>query len=309
MRKLILLALVAVLALPAYAARRVSVEQLEQTLTATIAVRIWRTPTWCAMISALELSERLTDATLNRFAARFALSPRMSLALQLLADQSAFLDPPAGELPATAPPDTAAQQHMMDAARGYAVQTLPHLPNFFATRTTHRFDNSPQVLEKGGWAVRAGLHPLGSVSRQITYRDGQEIQDTTQPSGAAQPQQEIGLHSWGEFGPALTVVMTDTAKGTVTFNHWEQTPAGLAAVYHYSVPRAASHYGVTFCCIAEEQPGEVNSTGGGRGRSDGQMINPLQPVVSHAFRETPGYHGSLVHRSRHRSHPAHHAGS
>ncbi|MGO9775978.1 MAG: VWA domain-containing protein [Terracidiphilus sp.] len=292
MRKLILLALVTVLALPAYAARRVTVEQLEQTLTVTIAEHM-ADADMVRQIGALELSERLTDATLNRFAARFALSPRMALALQLLADQSAFLDPPAGELPATAPPDTAAQQQMMDAARGYAVQTLPHLPNFFATRTTHRFDNSPQVLEKGGWAVRAGLHPLGSVSRQITYRDGQEIQDTTQPSGAAQPQQEIGLHSWGEFGPALTVVMTDTAKGTVTFNHWEQTPAGLAAVYRYSVPRAASHYGVTFCCIAEEQPGGVNSTGGGRGRSDGQMINQLQPVVSHAFRETPGYHGSL----------------
>jgi VWFA-related protein len=293
-RRLILLALVAVLALPAYAVRRVTVEQLEQTLTAAIAAHI-ADADMVRQIGALELSERLTDAALNRFAARFTLSPRAALALQLLADQSAFLDPPASELPATAPPDAAAQQRMMDAARGYVVQTLPRLPNFFATRTTHRFDNSPQVLEKGGWAVRAGLHPLGSVSRQITYRDGQEIQDTTQPaaSGAAQPQQEIGLHSWGEFGPALTVVMTDSAKGTVTFNHWEQTPAGLAAVYRYAVPRAASHYGVTFCCVVEEKPGGVSSTRGGRGRSGGQLIALPQQVVSHAFRETPGYHGSL----------------
>jgi VWFA-related protein len=292
---LILLVLVAVLALPAYAARRVTVDQLEQALSAAIAEHA-ADADMVRQLGALELSERLTDAALNRFAARFTLSPRVALALQLLADQSAFLDPPAGELPATAPPDAAAQQRMVDAARGYVVQTLPHLPNFFATRTTRRFDNSPQVLEKGGWAVRAGLQPLGLSSRQITYHDGQEIQDTTQPaaSGAPLPQQEIGLHSWGEFGPALTVVMTDTAKGTVTFNHWEQTPAGLAAVYHYSVPRAASHYGVTFCCVVEVQPGGVSSTGGGRGRSGGQMINLPQPVVSHAFRETPGYHGSLA---------------
>jgi len=294
-RRLIFLALVAALALPAYAARRVTVEQLEQTLTAAVGAHT-ADADMVRQIGALELSERLTDAALNRFAAHFTLSPRAALALQLLADQSVFLDPPARELPATAPPDAAAQQRMMDATRGYVVQTLPHLPNFFATRTTRRFDNSPQVLEKGGWAVRSGLQPLGSVSRQITYRDGQEIQDTTQPaaSGAAQPQQEIGLHSWGEFGPALTVVMADTAKGTVTFNHWEQTPAGLAAVYRYSVPRAASHYGVTYCCVVEEQPGGVSSTGGGRGRSGGQMMNRLQPVVSHAFRETPGYHGSLA---------------
>ena len=287
-----MLALVAVLALPASAAKRVTVGQLEQLLATASAAHALDAEI-VRQIGDLELSERLTDAALNRFAARFTLSPRATMALQLLSDQSAFLDPPASELPATAPPDAAAQQRMMDAARGYVVQTLPRLPNFFAIRTTHRFDNSPQVMEKGGWAVHAGLHPLGSVSRQITYRDGQEIQDSTQPaaSSAAQPQQEIGLHSWGEFGPALTVVMTDTAKGTVTFNHWEQTPAGLAAVYRYSVPRAASHYGVTFCCVVEEQPGGVSSTEGGR--SGGQMINQLQPVASHAFRETPGYHGSL----------------
>ena len=289
-----MLALVAVLALPAYAARRVSVEQLEQTLTAAISTHT-ADADMVRQIGALELSERLTDATLNRFAARFTLSPRVAHALQLLADQSAFLDPPASELPATAPPDAAAQQHMMDMARGFAVMILPHLPNFFATRVTQRFDNSPQVLEKGGWAVREGLHQVGTTSQEITYREGHEILDSNASAAASapKPQLELGLHSWGEFGPALIVVLADTAKGTVTFSHWEQTPAGLAAVYHYSVPRAASHYGVTFCCVMEEQPGGVGSTGGGRGRSDGQMINPLQPVVSHAFRETPGYHGSL----------------
>ena len=289
-----MLALVAVMALTAYAARRVTVEQLEQTLTAAIAAHT-ADAEMVRQIGALELSERLTDATLNRFAARFTLSPRVALALQLLADQSAFLDPPASELPATAPPDAAAQQRMMDMARGFAVVILPHLPNFFATRTTHRFDNSPQVLEKGGWAVRDGLHLVGTTNQEITYREGHEIQDSNSSAaaGVPRPQLELGLRSWGEFGPALTVVLADTAKGTVTFNHWEQTPAGLAAVYRYSVPRAASHYGVTFCCVAGEQPGGVSSTGGGRGRSGGQIINPLQPVDLHTFRETPGYHGSL----------------
>jgi VWFA-related protein len=291
---LILLALVAVLALPAYAARRVTVEQLKQTLATAITAHT-ADADMVRQIGALELSERLTEAALNRFAARFTLSPRAALALQLLADQSAFLDPPASELPATAPPDAAEQQRMMDMARGFAVVILPHLPNFFATRATLHFDNSPQVLESGGWAVRNGLHQVGTTSQEITYREGHEILDSSSPAaaGALKPQLELGLRSWGEFGPALTVVLADAAKGTVTFSHWEQTANGLAAVYRYMVPRAASHYGVTFCCVAGEQPGGVSSTGGGRGRSDGQLINPLQPVDSHTFRETPGYHGSL----------------
>lgn len=290
-----MLALVAVLALPASAAKRVTVEQLEQTLSAAIAAH--RTDAeMLRQISELELTERLTDATLNRFAARFTLTPRALLALELLADQSAFLDPPASELPATAPPDAAAQQRMMDMARGFAVVTLPHLPNFFATRATQRFDNSPQVLEKGGWAVRDGLHQVGTASQEITYREGHEILDSnaSTAAGAPKPQLELGLRSWGEFGPALTVVLADTAKGTVTFSHWEQTANGLAAVYHYTVPRAASHYGVTFCCVMEGQPGGVSSTGGGRGRSGGGMgILPVTQTVQ-PFRETPGYHGSLA---------------
>jgi VWFA-related protein len=291
---LILLALVAVLALPAYAAKRVTVEQLEQTLSAAIAAHAADAEI-VRQIGDLELSERLTETTLDRFTARFTLTPRASLALELLADQSAFLDPPVAELPATAPPDAATQQRMMDMARGFAVVILPHLPNFFATRATQRFDNSPQVLEKGGWAVRDGLHQVGTASQEITYREGHEILDSNSSAAASapKPQLELGLRSWGEFGPALTVVLADTAKGTVTFSHWEQTTNGLAAVYHYTVPRAASHYGVTYCCVITQKIG-VSAGSGGRGRSGGGIAYLPETQTAQPFRETPGYHGSLA---------------
>jgi VWFA-related protein len=291
---LILLALVAALALPANAAKRVTVEQLEQ-LLATASAAHRPDAEMLSQISELELTERLTDATLNRFTARFTLTPRALLALELLADQSAFLDPPSAELPATAPPDAAAQQRMMDMARGFAVVTLPHLPNFFATRATQRFDNSPQVLEKGGWAVRDGLHQVGTTSQEITYREGHEILDSnaSAAAGAPKPQLELGLRSWGEFGPALTVVLADTAKGTVTFSHWEQTANGLAAVYHYTVPRAASHYGVTYCCVLTQKIG-VSAGSGDRGRPGGGISFLPVTETAQPFRETPGYHGSLA---------------
>ena len=284
----------AVLALPAYAAKRVTVEQLEQTLSAAIAAHAADAEI-VRQIGDLELSERLTETTLDRFTARFTLTPRASLALELLADQSAFLDPPVAELPATAPPDAATQQRMMDMARGFAVVILPHLPNFFATRATQRFDNSPQVLEKGGWAVRDGLHQVGTASQEITYREGHEILDSNSSAAASapKPQLELGLRSWGEFGPALTVVLADTAKGTVTFSHWEQTTNGLAAVYHYTVPRAASHYGVTYCCVITQKIG-VSAGSGGRGRSGGGIAYLPETQTAQPFRETPGYHGSLA---------------
>jgi len=43
----------------------------------------------------------------------------------------------------------------------------------------------------------------------------------------------------------------------VTFSHWEQTPAGLAAVYRYSVPKAASHYTVNYCCYRQQDSAQT----------------------------------------------------
>jgi len=298
MRRLILLAALAATALTAHAARRMTVAQLEQALSADTAAHHPDAEV-ARHIGEMQLSERLTETTLDRFAKSLALGPRTALALQLVADQSAFLDPPANELPATGFPDAVTQARMMDAARGYVIQTAPHLPDFFATRSTNRFDDGPQVLEKGSWAVRAGLHLSGSSSRQITFRDGKEIQDTAPTAVAAQPgapqaSQELGLRTWGEFGPEMSIILSDTAKGKVTFSHWEQTPAGLAAVYRYSVPKPASHYAVDYCCVLEggrTEPPPVSYGTRGRGSQASDYV-PTS-VKSHAFSETPGYHGSL----------------
>jgi VWFA-related protein len=291
MRKLVLLALVGVLATTAEAARRTSVAQLEETLAAATAEH--RPDADIArQISGMELSERLTAATLDRLAARLPLQPRTALALQLLSDQSAFLDPPSTELPATAPPDAAEQRRMLEAARGWVVTTVPSLPNFFATRTTNRFDDSPQVIKQGDWPVRAGLHPVGSTYRKVTFRDGKEVADASVLKARAAAQ-ELGLHTWGEFGPELSVVLTDLVNGSSSFHHWEQLPTGLIAVYHYSVPPAASHYAVHYCCtINTPNSAAVYSP---RGRTAVTSNYSSEPTIQNAvqFNATPGYHGEI----------------
>jgi len=296
MRILILLGLLAAIVIPAYGAKRMNVSQLEQMLSSNRSQH--RADADVAhRIDEVELTERLTDSALGRFAKILGLGPRTALALQLLADQSAFLDSPASELPSTAAPDAATQRRMMDSARGFVTLNLPHLPDFFATRATNRFDDTPQVLAKGDWPVRAGMHLVGSSSREITFRDGKEIQEgvTTVAADSTSPktaQQELGLRTWGEFGPELAVILTDVGKGSVTFHHWEQASIGLVAVYRYSVPRAASHYAVNYCCIRENDITILRQSGGRRDATvvmPGQPGSPLKP-----FSETPGYHGSLA---------------
>jgi len=296
MRKLIVLAMAGCLAAQAGAARRLTVAQLAETLSTAIAQH--RSDEEIArQVGGLELTERLTAATLDRFAAKLPLQPRTALALQLLADQSEFFDPPAEERLSAAPPAEEDQEKMLAAARACAVQTWGRLPNFFVSRVTTRFDNSAQVLHAGEFAVRLGLHPVNSSTRQITFRDGKEVLDATvvaTASGPAKASDELGLRSWGEFGPALTVVLADLASHRVTFSHWEQTAGGLAAVYRYEVPREVSHYLVTYSYLDLKVRGRTQFGYSGRQRTAQQVANiPRGPEVQ-TFHETPAYHGTLA---------------
>lgn len=293
MRKLIVIGLAALMALPAIASRRVTVAQLDRALAADIASH--RSDEDIArQVGELEMTERLSDAALNRFATTLNLQPRTALALELLADQSAFLDPPSSEFPATAAPDAATQQRMLDAAKAYSVETWARLPNFFVTRVTHRFDDTAQVLRKGEWPVSDGLHLVGNSTREITFRDGKEVQDPTAAAASGTPRiDELGLRSWGEFGPAMTVVLADMAGHRTTFSHWEKTSTGVAAVFHYEVPREASHYAVAISYMGEDVIGRTQFGYSGRNRSPQQVANIPRARELHTYSETPAYHGTI----------------
>jgi VWFA-related protein len=289
-RRLILLVLLASLASIAGASKRVTVAQLEQALTAAHTAH--RPDTEIArQIGGLELSERVTEATLNRLAAYLDAGSQAALALQLLADQSAFLDPPASEIPSTAAPDDAAQQRMIEAARSYVAQTVPQLPNLFAILTTNRYDDSPYEVKKGGWPVRSGLHLVSTSSREISIFDERTNHSTDVSSTNRQTQS--GLVSGGEFGSTLSMILSDTVNGKMAWSHWEQAPTGQVAVFHYSVPTSASHFEV----INQPQrqtslEGTATSSVGSR-RGSGIETKPGGGSNTSTFLSKPGYHGSL----------------
>lgn len=263
-------------------AQEITVDQLEQKLAAPAQavpgptdvplIRL-QDARLALQIENLQLSERLTPATLDRILKAQAFGPQTQNALQLLADRSALLDPPASELPNQPPPDENDQLEMLDASRVYVIQTLSRLPNFFATRTTYRFFGIPPELNQTGLPMYVGLHPRGSYSREITYRDGAEVlnpmkverSEPTMPQNRLQSWSHSGLETRGEFGPELAAVLMDSAKGTIAFHHWEQGSAGVVAVFRYSVPEPFSHY-------------EVNNSCNG----------------SNFFHARPGYHGTLA---------------
>jgi hypothetical protein len=184
---------------------------------------------------------------------------------------------------------------MLESAGAYVLQSLPRLPNLFATRATVHFDDTPQVLHEGEWPIRAGFHLIGNTSRVVTVRDGNEVTDS--PQQVSDPGQPItGLSSQGEFGPLLARTIADLNGGKIEFSHWEKCVLGTVAVFHYAVPRHSSHYQVHFCCIVERE-----FTGGGqslRARLEPRNTNvPEKALVNtkglRAWDATPAYHGSL----------------
>jgi hypothetical protein len=105
-------------------------------------------------LANLELTERLSDKKLSSWTADLR-GAKARQALVALADASAFLAPPAAEIPAGAPPDPDAQQSMISMAVDYLNEAVPKLPNFFATRTTVRYAEAP---------------PSGQDSAKIEYQ-------------------------------------------------------------------------------------------------------------------------------------------
>jgi VWFA-related protein len=268
MRKLPLILLLVGSAFPAFASRRVTVEQLEQVLAATHGkpdAEVAR------QLSDLELTQRLSSVKLSHLEADLP-GTETRQALIALADVSAFLDLPGEEIPDTAKPDIPTQRQLMAQAIDYVGKTISKLPNFFATRVTIHFEDTPPGRSEKGQTINTlyqPLHSIGRSSANVLYRDGQEVVDPGASKGKNSGAITQGLTTSGEFGPILATVLVDAAQGKLMWSHWEQGAAGLQAVFRYAIPREKSHYQVQFCCV----PGDNGNR---------------------TFQQFSGYHGEIA---------------
>jgi hypothetical protein len=225
-------------------------------------------------LAGLALTERPDSARLERWQAA-APGKRTRQSLLALADQAAFLDPPAADMPAADPPDSAELHAILAHTVEYVNKTLHKLPDFYALRTTTRLEiatpaqlqrqreatelyqlsRSPISFQELGRANSAlskdlRLYYVGSWDAQVTYRGGLEVADASigkpGPAGKRSPARPppLGLETSGEFGPILYTVLADAIRGKVTFSRWEQASAGPLAVLQYDVPEKVSHYAV-----------------------------------------------------------------
>jgi hypothetical protein len=262
------------LILPLHSETRITVAQLEQYLHSKEAskqpdARIADT------LGAAELTEQMTESALRRIRSETKLGPLSSEQLDLLAASSIFNAPPAGELPASPAPDATTQQQIIDSARDYVSSALHNLPDFLALRITRKFDDAPELTNSKHRKQKIQLHFIGESRRSVGFSSGREVADPgPADSGISEFQEPAlsGLSTSGEYGPILKVVLSDSFQGTVVWSRWQKSATGvLLAVFHYSVPRLASHNLIDLCCYQKS-------------KFDADLLT---------FRDTPGYHGEI----------------
>ncbi len=160
MRKtLALLAFVIAMSVPSLAVKRITVEQLQQTVAAAQASHR-KDDEMVQQLAEVELTSRLSSSALQQIIASSP-GPGTTLALRAIADTSAFLPPPPGEIPNIPAPTIVAQKAMLAHTIQYVSRTLPGLPDFLATRKTEHYDDSPSSHHTGRMACPVGLSVPG----------------------------------------------------------------------------------------------------------------------------------------------------
>jgi VWFA-related protein len=236
------------IALPAFSSRRLTLDQLREVLSASRnksdSVLAWQ-------IASLEMGQRISATQLADFEMELP-GDQSRRALLALADESQFLDPPPAELPSLPPPSPEQAHKILSTIVTYVTDVIPRLPDFVATRVTLHFVDNPSTYDvNGNIATRyLPLHAVSQTSRTVTYRNGLEV---TAGDASQTEQPSPGLASWGEFGPILSEVLLDAAKGQITWSHWEQGGGGPIAVFSFSVPKKDSHYEVRYCCFEDSE--------------------------------------------------------
>jgi hypothetical protein len=325
MQKLRLLVFLLAATLPALAYQPVTIAQLEQTLAATLDAGHGKPErsdkdldsTLARQLSGWELTERLSSVRLEKLQARLpGLKSRQ--ALLVLADNSAFLDLPADEIPPHPVPEKETQTFLLNKTAAYIQETLPRIIDLVVTRDTANFDNLKVVTpgaappigmemgktltetELGGFDMAGVLavvesrpfHPTLHSSETLTYRNGAEKvayidgHEVLPPfKGAPKRAPFHGLNNWGVFGPLPEVVVNDILAGEVKWGHWEQGKTGLLAVFRYFVPQEASNYDLQYCCFTTGTWSSVAESEIGNVYENKALWNVYETLLS--------YHGEI----------------
>jgi len=289
---------------PAWAARKITVVQLEDLLRSLQQAKKADSDV-ASELKQVELSEELTRSIMNSVL-RDSPGAYSTEQIYVLEARSAMLAPPAADLPSTPAPDAATQKAILDKAIAYATTTYAALPPLTATKTTLRFqDKMEAVAASSGMNSGAALSDpkLGVASPYIQYINSVETPASFQ-NGAEQVAIPKDKGRWGangqialfEQGPVLTNVLQEAqAAGKLNWLRWETVNGNVAAVFAFSVDKKKTHYAVNYCCFPDLDQAGLIHTSRESGPSLSQSVSGNFQTATNwkNFKEIKPYHGEI----------------
>jgi hypothetical protein len=295
------------LASPAWAAKKITIQQLKDMLVSLQQGKKADAEV-AAELKQVELTEELTRSAMNGLVS-YVSGPYSTEQIYVLEAHSAMLPPPVTDLPATPAPDAAAQKAILDKAADYTTKTYAQLPHLTATKTTIRFQDNNQAIApvSGMHSGSASLDPnLVEAGRYIHYINSTEVPVDTQ-NGAEKVSSAKDKTPWGQNGyiallgqgPVLSSVLQDAqTAGTISWLRWETINKKTAAVYAFSVDKKQTHYAVNYCCFPESEQTGVLRYSGASSMSSLGSYTPSGNLQTHTaynqyFKAIVPYHGEI----------------
>ncbi|MDR3727206.1 MAG: hypothetical protein P4K86_09215 [Terracidiphilus sp.] len=301
------------MASPAWAAKKVTVQQLKDMLVSMQQAKKADADV-ASELKQIELSEELTRSAMNSLI-DYVPGPYSTEQIYVLEARSAVLAPPASDLPSTPAPDAAGQKVLLDKAADYVAKTYKQLPSLTATKTTLRFqDNMEAMAASSGMHSSAKemssnpalvvasqfVHYINSTETPVETENGVEKLSTAKDKTPWGANAQIALQA---PGPVLSTVLDEAqGAGKINWLRWETVNGKQTAVFAFAVDKKKSHYTVNYCCFPDsDQTGTVRFTGqngagapGGASGSGGGAKGNLQTTTNWKnYKATVPYHGEL----------------
>jgi hypothetical protein len=282
---------------PAWAARKITVEQLKDLLVSLKQAQKTDADV-AAELGNVELTEELAHNTMNGLGAYLPgeLSKEQIFVLEV---RSAVLAPPAGDLPATPAPDAATQKAILDKALDYATKTYAQLPNLTATKTARRFQDNIEPIQGSKAAHSSAVVAIPTAP--IRYMTGAETQAALQNGAELNPLVKDKTR-WGANGmiallgqgPDLATILQEANSAEkISWLRWEMIMGKQVAVYSFAVDKKRTHYAVNYCCFPDsDQAGPLTMRGTGQQAGSGPG-NYQSNTNWKNYKSTVPYHGEI----------------
>jgi hypothetical protein len=270
---------------PAWAAKKFTVQQLTDLLVSM--QRYNKTDEDEAnQLKEIELNEELTDSAANSLRS-YLPGPLSDERIEILKRQSAFLAPPATDLPSNPVPDAAAQQAILAKAADFASRVYAQNPHLSVTKTTLRFED--QVITTNSIGLQNTnmlLNPVQLANTQVEPVETDKGVENAAVSRAKTKWGENGRISEGEPGTNLGAIFLEaSSSGKISWLRWQMIDGWQTAVFSFAVEKKKSHLDVSYCCFPKT---DTVVMGNGPMTTGTTSITTWEP-----FKKVVGYHGEF----------------